>query len=163
VKLLWTKSANPVDWLISLATGQDCAHFAIFFQVNDTGMVFEANLLGTHPVFFKTWMGTSRKIIHEKEVLLTQAEEIQLWQDWVTKFDGQPYDYLGAIYTGLMVLRQRFLGIPKPCRNAWGSKTAFYCDEIYQLVSGRPGFPTITDRSNGMDSPHDVWDKVKGA
>lgn len=162
MKLYWTKSKNIVDWIIWLLCGQDCAHFAFSFMVNGQELVFEANLLGCHTVFYSTWIAqNSRKIIHGKTVPVSNSEIAFLFKTWVEKYDGKMYDFLGAIYTGLMTLRLRLFKIPKPKRNAWGSRTEFYCDEIYQLVSGKYGFPKISEMSNGMDTPHDMWDKVK--
>ena len=102
-----------------------------------------------------------RTIIHQKVFYISENELDSLWKIWVNYYDGEPYDFTGALYTGLMILRERIFGIPKPKINAWTSRGSFYCDEIYELVSGKPGFPKISDKSNGMDSPHDVWEKVK--
>jgi len=163
MRLLWSKSNNPIDWLIGLMTGQDCAHFSFSFEdIHGQEMVFETNLLGGHPAFYSTWISASgRQIIHSQVVPATPDEVAALWLSWVQNYDGKGYDFLGAFYTGLMVLRLRVFGIPKPLRNAWSQRNKFYCDEIYQLVSGRFGFPSITSVSNGMDTPHDVWGKLQ--
>jgi hypothetical protein len=163
VRLLWSKSSNPLDWLILLMTGQDCAHFSFSFQdVNGQEVVFETNLLGGHPAFYPTWINTSsRQIIHSQTVDVPASEVTALWQSWVQNYDGKSYDFLGALYTGLMTLRLRLFKIPKPLKNAWSQRNTYYCDEIYQLVSGRFGFPVITNMSNGMDTPHDVWMKLQ--
>jgi hypothetical protein len=161
--LYWSKSSNIIDWLIALITGQDCAHFAYSFLVNGQQIVFETNLLGAHATFYSTWIKTSnRQIIHQIDVPSTQDEIAALWAVWAEKYDGTMYDYTGVIYTGLMTLRQRWFGIPKPKRNAWSMRNTYYCDEIYQLASGKPGFPLIDRKSNGMDSPHDVYVTVSG-
>ena len=160
MKMVWTKSNNPMDWLILLITGEDCAHFALVFKSSGCEVVFETNLLGAHPSFYNTWAKT-HNIIHEKEVPLTHDQERELWVKWVNQFDGTPYDFLGVLYVGLMTLRQRWFGIPKPATNRWRNPNCFYCDEIYQLVSGLPGFPAIEAQANGMDSPHEVWENIQ--
>ena len=160
MKLLWTRSKNPFDWLILKVTGQDCGHFAFLFETAGGGMVFESNLLGTHPAFYKTWM-KNRTIVHSKDIPISLEDENILWDKWVDLYDGQPYDLPGCIYAGLMIFRLKFFKIQKPKVNAWGSKKAYYCDEVYQLVSGLPGFPFIDESSNGLDSPHDVWENIK--
>jgi hypothetical protein len=159
--LLWARSSNIVDWLIALFTGQDCAHFAFSFTVNGQQLVFESYLLGTRTVFYNTWMkAKGRTVVHQIEVPLSDDEIADIWSLWVQNYDGEMYDFTGAIYTGLMELRQRIFKIPKPRRNPWSMKNSYYCDEVYQLVSGKPGFPVITRRSNGMDSPHDLYTTV---
>ena len=151
---------KPADAIIGWVTGQDCAHFAVLFKTAGGGMIFESNLLGTHPAFFKTWM-KNRTIIHQLEVEVSPDEENAIWDKWVDKFDGQQYDYLGVLYCGLMIARERLFKIPRPKKNPWASANAFFCDEVYQLVSGLPGFPKLCPIANGMDSPHDVWEKIR--
>jgi len=158
MKLLWTKSPNAVDWLINLVTAEDCGHFAILFEsVNGTGVVFESNLLGTHPAFYKTWMGTSRKIIHSIDVVLTAEQEDKIWDLWVNNFDGHGYDFFGCIYVGLMKLRKRIFKKEIPTKNIWSKNGAFFCDVIYQVLDGIQWLPDMKDQINEMSSPHDLF------
>lgn len=162
MRLLFTSSPNAVDWLIKLVTGEDCAHMALLFESRSGGgVVFEANLLGTHPAFYKTWMKRGRRIVHSIEFQTTLVWEDAVWEAWVEKFDGRGYDFGGVLYLGLAKLMKRWFNRPLPKKNRWAKRQAFFCDEIYQLVSGLPGFPPIEYRSNGMYSPHDVYLAIK--
>jgi hypothetical protein len=161
MKLLWTKSSLPLSSVIRFCTGNDCSHFSIVFESPGGGMMFESNFFGTHPTFYKTAM-KSHTVMHEIEVKLPAATEDALWDLWVDKFDGLGYDFFGALYLGLMCLRERWFKIPRPKTNKWAKNNSYFCDEIYILLSQVPGLPKI-DAAGGMDTPHDVWDKyVKG-
>ena len=104
---------------------------------------------------------SNRTIIHSLKVPITKETEDQLWDEWVVKFDGNAYDYLGAIYLAAMIIRERVFKIKRPKVNAWATSNSFFCDQIYQLVSGLPGIKVISEQCNSMDSPHDVWMKLQ--
>lgn len=157
MRLLWSESPNVVDKIIKLVTGEDCGHFAILFEsVNGTGVIFESNLLGTHPSFYNTWI-KNRNIVHQMDFTLDAATEDKLWDVWVSNFDGRGYDFLGCIYCGMMKLRYRLFKIPVPKVNKWAKSGAYFCDVIYQIVAGMPGIPAMPVELNEMSSPHDVW------
>jgi hypothetical protein len=164
MKILWTRSPNIVDWLIELVTGEDCAHLALFFPTKyGGGIVFESNLLGCRPAFFKTWMKKGRRtIVHELELPVSEDQANALWDQWVALFDGQPYDFGGVFYLGWWKFKHRLFGTPRPAKNPWAKRTAFFCDEIFQLVAAIPGInPSITYHANGMATPHDVWTTLR--
>jgi hypothetical protein len=160
MRLLWTKSNNTIDMVIRLMTGDDCQHFVIVFDSPGGGIVFQFNLLGGGVSFLSTFL-KNHTIVHEKIVTLTTEQEDALWDAWVDRFDGKGYNILGALYAGLMRLRLRVLKIPSPSVNAWSQPGTQFCDEAYQLLSGLPGLPLISQTQNGMDTPHDVWEILK--
>lgn len=159
MKMLWTSSKNPIDFVIRLMTGQDCQHFAFLFESAGGGMIFECNLLGAHACFYNTWL-KKHALIHVIDVPLSIEDEDALWDKWVNEFDGLSYDFLGVIYLGIMFARKRIFGIPLPAVNAWSQRNQYFCDAAYQLVSGRPGFPLVTPKTNGMATPHALWEAI---
>lgn len=154
--LLWTKSGSTLSKLIRLLTGDDCSHFAIVLYDNKPGeIMFESNLLGTHPAFLKTSLKT-HEIVHKMTIEVPQDMEDQVWDRIVKSFDGKPYDYAGALYLGIHKLMHRLFGRAIPTSNKWANCNAFFCDEIYTAFVDVPGLPDI-GVSNGMRTPHDVY------
>jgi len=159
MKLVWTKSKSPISIVIRIITGDDCSHFAFVFEKAAKGLMFHSNLLGTHPKFFQT----AKKhfdIVHEKEAALPIELEDQLWDLIVEKYDGKPYDLGGVFYLGWRKILNRILKTPMPLKNKWASAEAFFCDELYEIFNSVPGFPKVVE-GGGMDTPHDVWEKLK--
>lgn len=155
--LLWTKSNSSLSKLIRWMTADDCSHFSILFKSPGGGLLFESNLIGTHPTFYQTSM-KKHEIVHSIEVRLSDDEENVLWDKWVSSLDGKGYDFLGALYLGLCCLRERLTKKPRPKVNAWAKDGLYFCDEIYCLLSDVPGLPVINS-TGGMDTPHDVFTK----
>lgn len=162
MKMLWTTANNPVDWLIWLATGDDCQHFALLFDSPGGGVVFHFNLLGGGAMFYKTF-SAKHSTVHSMEVKMTVQQEDALWDKWVDRFDGKGYNFFGAIFLGLMKLRLRIFGIPTPAKNSWCTPGTSFCDEAYQLLNGIPGVNPISPDENGMMTPADMWLKVRPA
>lgn len=157
MKLLWTHSNNIMDWIISFLTGEDCQHFAILFEApTGGGLVFQINLLGGGVTFYKTFLN-KHKIIHSLDFKVSLEDQNELWDEWVDRFDGKPYNILGALYLGLMKFRKRIFGTALPTVNAWSQPGDSFCDEAYQLISYLPEVPDVTPSSNGMMTPHDLW------
>lgn len=121
--------------------------------------MFESNLLGTHPAFFINSLKT-HTIVHEKLVPVTLTEEEAVWNRTVEKYDGKPYDFLGAIYLGYYKFLHRLFKSALPKQNKWANPNAYFCDEIYEIFHDIGSFPEI-GISSGMESPHDVWLKLK--
>jgi len=157
--LLWTKSKMPLSLVIRAITGEDCSHFSFVFQSqNRNGLVFESNLLGTHPCFLKTSL-KSHTIVHSIDVDLSAEEEDRIWDLVVDKYDGKPYDFGGVFYLGWRKILQRLFNVPLPKHNKWAKKNAYFCDEIYDVLNNISKFPKI-NVTRGMDTPHDVWMKL---
>lgn len=161
MKLIWTKSNSILSVLIRAITGEDCSHFAFVLYDNKPGeIMFESNLLGTHPAFYRTSLKT-HQIVHEIIVPSSQETEDRVWDKLVEIYDGHPYDFLGALYLGLRTLLKRFLGMTMPIKNSWSRQDSFYCDEIYDALREVPGLPLL-NVSGGMDTPHGVYIKLTG-
>jgi hypothetical protein len=159
--LLWTRSSAPLSVLIRLVTGEDCSHFSFVFEgPNRKGLMFESNLLGTHPAFLKSTL-KSHTIIHSMDVPLSSADEDKIWDLCVDKYDGKPYDFGGALYLGWRKLLCRIFKLAVPQQNKWASPGAYFCDEVYDVLNNISAFPKI-DVTSGLDTPHDVFVKLKG-
>lgn len=153
LKLMWTKSSNSFSKFIRFVTGEDCSHFSFAF-VND-GIVFESNLLGTHPVFLQTTLKT-HTIIHEIDLLVTEDQYNTVWDRVVNVFDGRAYDYWGALYLGFWKLKYKFLKGRMPAINKWASDDKFFCNEIFDVLNELPQLNKIKV-SGSMMTPHDVY------
>jgi len=158
MKLIWTKNNLPLSMIIRAVTGDDCSHFALVFQSAAKGWMFESNLLRTHPKFFAT-AKKSFQIMHEMNLDLSVEQENELWDLVVQEYDGKGYDFLGAIYTGFFVLRERFFKIPRPTINKWSDRNKYYCNEIYEALNRVKGFESLPP-ATGMETPQDVWRKL---
>lgn len=158
MKLYWTKSSLPLSLVIRAVTGEDCSHFLVVFDKFYGGLMFQSNLLGCAPGFFKNDKVT---IVHEREINLTKEQEEACWKAMVDKYDGHGYDFLGAIYLGWRKLLYRWFKIPIPEINKWGSQEDYFCDELYLILS-EAGID-VGMVGNGMQSPHDVWETTNGA
>lgn len=157
--MVWTKSNTPLSYLIRAVTGEPVSHFAFVFNSPGGGLMFESNLLGTHPKFFKTAQKHCT-IVQKIELppLPTELED-QVWDEVVSKYDGKGYDFAGAIYLGLMILRERIFKIPRPKKNAWSKPDTYFCNELYAALSLIPSLPSIPV-SDGMETPWQVYLKV---
>lgn len=160
MRMVWTKSKLPVSLLIRAITGEEASHFSIVFESAAKGLMFESNLLGTHPKFFRTAL-KSLVVVQEKKFEVPIEVEDAIWDLVVQKYDGKSYDIKGALYLGWRILLQRAFKIPRPKVNAWGSPDRFFCNEVYEIFNSFPEhFPNI-EVINGMDTPHDIWEKLK--
>jgi hypothetical protein len=159
MKVIWTKSSLPLSVLIRAVTGEDCSHLALVFESRDGGLMFESNLLGTHAKFYKN----AKKhftVVHEMNIPCTVEQEDAAWDIMVDKFDGKSYDFRGMIYLGICKLKNRLFGSSVPDVNAWGAKDAYFCDELYNILE-QAGIVKDTGVSQGMMTPHDVWELTK--
>lgn len=156
MKLVWTKSDKVLSKFIRFLTGDDCSHFAIVLYDGLRGeIMFESNLLGTHPVFYKNSL-KSHTVVHEQKVLCSQIIEDAVWDNIVDNYDGRGYDYLGALYLGMRKFLNRTIGLKMPEKNAWANPDKYYCDELFEALKGVPGIPEVPV-ANAMKTPHDVW------
>lgn len=155
MKLIWTKTNTPFSAMIRFLTGDDCSHFAFVFTSKVSGLMFESNLLGTHPKFYKTALKHCT-VIHEIDVPLSIEEEDEIWDLIVEKYDNKPYDFLGAFYLGIRRFFTRVFGSRPMTRNLLADKNSFFCNELYEILCHIPEFPVI-DVSGGMITPHDLF------
>lgn len=155
MKLIWSKSSSPLSLLIRFICKEDCSHFSFVFESEAKGLMFESNLLGTHPSFLQTSLKT-HSIVHEIDLPLSISEEDLLWDVIVDKYDGHSYDFLGALYLGWFKFLKRVFGIKLPDKNKWCQPGQYFCDQLYDCLNNIPRLPKI-NVMNGMDTPHDVW------
>lgn len=153
---MWTKSNTSFSKFIRFLTGEDCSHFSFAFM-ND-GIVFESNLLGTHPTFLQTTLKT-HTVMHELDLEISESVYNSVWDKVINMFDGRNYDYLGAMYLGIYKLKRKIFGSPIPNSNKWQSDNKFFCDEVYDALNEIPQLPVV-NVSGSMMSPHDVWLRV---
>jgi hypothetical protein len=129
------------------------------FESKASGLMFESNLFGTHPAFYLTSLKT-HEVVHFKDVPLSIEQEDTIWDLIVQKYDGKPYNYLGALYLGWRMLLHRFFKTEVPTENAWAKSDSYYCDELYDVFNHIDGLPKI-NVVKGMKTPHDVWEHLK--
>lgn len=157
MKLMWTKSTKPLSLFIRFITGNDCSHFSLVLYENSTGpIVFESNLLGTHPSFLQTSL-KSHTIVHEKTIILSQEIEDKLMDIIISKYDGKSYDFSGALYLAYRTVLKRLFNKPIPIVNKWAKNEAYFCDELYEILENI-GLPHI---EVDVKTPHDVWELIK--
>lgn len=160
MRLLWTKSASPISKFIRLLTGEDCSHFCIVLYDGRPGeILFESNLLGTHPAFAKSAL-EKKEIVHEIKIALPTDEEDKVWDRIVQIYDDRKYDFMGAIYLGWRYALKRVFGVPLPNKNKWACSKRYFCSEIFEAIVGVQGVPTVPP-SNGMNTPHSYWEYLK--
>ena len=155
MKLVWLKSNLPLSLFIRAVTGEDCSHFSFVFESKASSLMFESNLFGTHPAFYATALKT-HVVVHELDVPMSQEDEDKVWDAIVQRYDGKPYDFAGAIYLGWRKLLNRFLKLPIPKLNAWSQTGAYYCDDLYDVLSVVPTMNQVKV-TGAMITPHDLW------
>ena len=163
MKLVWTKSHLPLSLVIRGITGEPCSHFAFVFDSGPKGLMFESNLLGTHPVFFASALKGfgAMTIVHEKDITIPLDLEDSIWDYIVENYDDKPYDYSGAVYTGLMVLRNRIFKTPIPAVNKWADTGTYYCDELYNILTKFiPSLPQVQVQGTCV-TPESLWQRMK--
>lgn len=159
MRLVWTRSSSPLSKLIRWITGDECSHFAFVFESRASGLMFQSNLLGTHPKF---WVTEKKRfeVVHEKVLDLSIEQEDAIWELIVQKYDGKGYDFGGALFLGWCKLKQRILKSPLPTKNKWANDDKFFCDEVYDIFNHIEGVQKI-NVTGGMHTPHDVWEELR--
>jgi len=155
MKLIFTKSNLPLSVLIRWFLDSDCSHFAIVFKSEDGGLMFESNLLGTHPKFYKTAL-KSMTVVHEIDLnQISDEQQNILWDTIVDHVDGQPYNYTGFAYFCWRAILKKFFGIQLPAKNPWSMPGTFLCEEVFNSLK------TITNKNIDVDlsmvSPQDMY------
>ena len=152
MKLIWTRSKLPLSVLIRWFLNSDCSHFAIVFKSRDGGLMFESNLLGTHPKFFKTAL-KHMTVVHEIELDMTDDEENAAWDMIVDQVDGLGYNYRGFAYFTYRAFLKKLFRIPLPPSNPWSQSGTYLCEQVLASVAGPLHISISADLS--MLSPED--------
>lgn len=156
MKLIWTRSNSLLSKIIRAITDDDCSHFCIVLYDGRPGeIMFHSNLLGTHPMFLKTFL-ESKEIVHSVTIPCSIENEDSIWDEIVSNYDGKSYDYLGAIYLGYRKFLYRCFKIPMPNKNVASSPDRFFCDEVSKVLKDL-NIPIASD----LDTPHDYYMKIK--
>lgn len=156
--LAFTKSNLPLSVLIRWFLDSDCSHFVLVFKSPSGGLMFESNLLGTHPKFYRTAL-KHMEVVHSIELDLTTYQENEIWDIIVDQFDGHPYNYKGFLYFTWRAFLKKFFGKPLPPTNPWSMPGSYLCDQVCYALQG------ITNEKIGIDlsmvSPEDLYYYMK--
>lgn len=159
MKLIWTKSSLPLSVFIRWGLNTDCSHFAIVFDSPAGGLMFESNLLGTHPKFFKTAL-KEMTVVHEIDVIVSTEVEDKIWDIVVDKYDHQPYNYLAFFYFCYRAILNRVFRIPFPINGLYTKSNGDLCTQVYKSLIDSNVMPDL-----GLDltvtSPHDLYLKLR--
>lgn len=159
MKLVWTKSSLPLSVGIRWFLNSDCSHFAIVFKARDGGLMFESNLLGTHPKFYKTAL-RHMTVVHEIDLSLSDEQENILWDMIVERFDDSKYNYGGFFYFCWRAFLLKLFKTPLPQKNPWSIPGTFLCEEVFYSLEA------IIEKKIGIDlsmiSPEKMYLFAKG-
>lgn len=114
--------------------------------------MFESNLLGTHPKFFKTAL-KHMSVVHQIELDIPIEEENAIWDFVVDQVDGLSYNYLGFLYFCYRAFLKRAFRIPLPSSNPWSQEGTYLCPEVLRALAGPLHLQIEADLS--MLSPED--------
>lgn len=156
MKLIWTKSNKLLSIFIRWGLNTDCSHFAIVFNSPAGGLLFESNLLGTHPKFYKNYK-KHVTIVHEIDLNIDIETENLIWDKVVDEYDGKPYDYPAFIYFIFRAVLKKLFKIPFPKKNKWGRNDMFICDELYEIPYKNKISPDLKI-DLAITPPHEVYE-----
>lgn len=95
--------------------------------------MFESNLLGTHPKFYRT-AKQHTKVVTELELNLTLVEEDALWNKIVDTYDGKDYDFPGFFYLSWRVLLYKLFKCSLPKKNVLAKTGMHLCVAVLDAV-----------------------------
>lgn len=160
MRLVFLKSKLPLSVAIRWLLGEDCSHFALVFDTPAGGLLFESNLLGTHPKFYKTELA-STTLVHEVPLPLSVGDEDAVWDAVVARFDGRGYDWGAFFYFAWRAVLKKLLGLPLPMKNPWAKPGTELCVEVFQAVKKYTTLKNVPlDLS--MTSPHELYGYLSG-
>lgn len=158
MRLIWTKSNMVLSRLIRWGLDTDCSHFAIVFNSPAGGLMFESNLIGTHPSFYKN---SSKKfeLVHSIDLNIPAELENMVWDKIVDKYDGKGYDFGAFAYFIWRGILKKFLNISMPDKNRWATENAFLCVECGNVLE-EFGIVLPLGIDTAIASPHEVYLKI---
>ena len=125
-----------ISWLCShrdliRTSARAPSHVAIL--VNDR-WVFESTLEGgVHVSSIEKWSSIN-SITHTYKMGVIEYEKLA---DIIRSIKGKRYDYKGALFLGLSLLLNKFLGIPLPSKNYLEDHDRFFCTEVLEKLIGK--------------------------
>ena len=154
MKLIWTKSNNPLSLFIRWGLKEPCSHVVIVF---DNKIVFHSNLKGAHIEWFQTFK-KHVTIVHQIEYKLPLEEEEIVYQNIVNAYDQKAYDYKAFGFFIWRALLFRIMNKPFPSKNSWGSPNGYLCTGLAgQLpIEIIPGLEKAQDKD--MLSPQKLYE-----
>ena len=157
MKLIWTKSNLVLSIFIRWGLKTDCSHFAIVFESPAGGLMFESNLLGTHPKFFKT-AKEHMTVVHQIYLPLSVDVENTVWDIIVDKYDSKSYNFRAFLYFCWRGILKRVFGKPFPLKSKWSTPGSDLCGQVYQALVDAGVCPDLgIDLS--ISSPHEIYIK----
>lgn len=156
MNLIWTKSSSLLSKFIRWGFKQDCSHFAIVFNSPAGGLLFEANLIGTHPKFLKTALAHGMEVVHQIKLPLTVEEEDAVWDEVVDRLDSKEYDYKAFLFFVISGVLWKLFGIPMPKKNLWAINHSYLCVEVFHAVKKHTVLKDI-DIDISMTTPHELY------
>lgn len=132
------------------------SHFAVLF---DDKIVFHSDLTGVHISWYQTFLKT-HTVVFEKKLNLSLEKEEEIYQNIITKYDGDGYDYTGFLYFVWRGVLKKFFKKPMPLVNKWGSKKGFLCTEMVEVLPDEIIPPSIKSRDLSMVSPYVLWELI---
>lgn len=158
MRLIWTKSNLILSKLIRWGLNEDCSHFAIVFDSPAGGLMFESNLLGTHPKFYKT-AKKHCEIVHEIVLNVSVEVEDRVWDIVVDNYDDEPYNFGAFLYFAWRAFLYKAFKRPFPAVNKWSKPDTHLCDQLYDAVENIAAPNLNIDLA--ITSPHKVYEKLK--
>ena len=153
MRLLWVKGSAPLSKLIMWGLNEPVSHFAIEF---DNKIIFHSDLTGVNIQWSKTFFKT-REVIFEMDYSPGLEQEEEIYQSVLNTYDGSHYDYGGFLYFCWRASLKKIANCPLPDSNPWGSKRAFLCDEVVQLLPDDICPPAVKAMDLSIKSPYQVW------
>lgn len=157
MRLIWTKSDLILSKFIRWGLNTDCSHFAIVFDSPAGGLMFESNLLGTHPKFYRSAL-KHMEVVHEIELDIPLDVEDKIWDSVIDKYDDKSYDYGAFFYFCWRALLKKLFKIPFPSKNKWAKNDSYLCDELYQVMEN---YVKDLKIDLAITPPHDLYELLK--
>lgn len=163
MKIIFTRSNTPFSWLIRWGFKTDVSHFAIVFDSPAGGIMFESNLLGTHPKFYRTAQ-KHMTVVNAFDIPVTTAQEDFIWDEVVDKYDGKDYDFPGFFYFVWRGFLLKFFNVPLPRKNVFAKTGMYLCIALFEIIE--PYTPIglsqkIRDTDLEITPPHVIRDLLK--
>lgn len=108
------------------------SHVAIL--VNDFLVIESTMTTGVRLIPYKAWLAKGNKVACS--VKCPQKREWQDVMEGVFALWGKKYDYIGIVFFGWHLLKQKLFKKPLPKKNKWESNNRFFCVEIVENITG---------------------------
>lgn len=159
MKLIFTKSSQPLSKLIRAGLNEPVSHFGIVF---DNGIVFHSNLLGTHVEWYKTFTKHC-DIVYQIEYAMTLEQEEAIYQTILNTYDELGYDFGALFYFAYRVAAYKFFSVPMPSKNEWSKSDKFLCTELAGTLPNSIVPASIKTEDLSIVSPYSLYLKIKAS